>query len=99
MNPYAQSYLPISFQMEYLFKTPFFQQRLEKFMFSQFRTESIDPRDFVILVTGQDVGNIVPIKKKIVGFLASYKGFVIVYEADRLDDPRTGFFRQLIQSP
>ncbi len=99
MNMNAQMYVPVAIQMERLFKMPFFQQRLEKFMFKQFRTETVNTRHFSILASGSDVANIPPMKKKTVVFLASYMGYVIVYEADRAEDPRTGHFCLLIQSP
>lgn len=97
MNAHAQIFVPIAVQLEHLFKTPFFQQRLEKFMYKQFRTESINMHDFTILASGSDVANILTTTKSMVVFLASYMGHAIVYEANRVDDPRTGYFRLLIQ--
>lgn len=95
MNANATEYVPVATQMTLLFATPFFQQRFEKAIYEFFRQDNARLSDLVILADATSAGFIQPIKKQIVGFLASYKGHVLIYETDRFADPRTGYFRRL----
>ncbi len=80
--------LPESLQE--LIETPFFQQRLERFLFTEYRIE-----------LGGDIGKLSlfmlfppfpPQKKASVVFFGDFKGIPILYEADRWNEPRTGAF-------
>lgn len=99
MNVNSAVFVPFANRMERLIRTPFFQQRLEQFIFKEYRSENGSMNDISILAQGPSIPNVVPHKKGGAVFLGLYKGHVIVYEADRIEDPRTGHFRRLIQSP
>ncbi len=99
MNANASIFIPFASRLMELISTPFFQQRLERFLFKEYRSDNGCMNDISILAQGAEAGTILPEKKKEVIFLGAYKGHVIVYEADRMTDPRTGHFRKLIQSP
>lgn len=96
LNPYATPFVPANPMagIESVSKTPFFQERFARFLFATFRDPSGgNVNEIQILFQNPPVQ---PIKKKSVQFVGSYKNQLIVYEADRLDDPRTGFFRTLV---
>ncbi len=96
MNVNAIEYIPVSQQMARLWAMPFFQQRFTKAVYDFWRQDDAKLEDLVVLVDSNNAGFIAPLKKQSIGFLASYKGHVLVYETDRLSDPRTGFFRKLV---
>jgi hypothetical protein len=93
LNPYAAPYVPVDpmEQAQKVSKTPFFAQRFERFLHTI--------RDYVGTVADLQIlvlhPGIPPTTKKVTQFLAIYKQRMVVYEADRLDDPRTGSFRFL----
>lgn len=80
-------------------KMPFFEQRFQKFIYATFRVDGVTVADLQILDHTNAVQDIAPTLKRTVIFLGLFRGYAIVYEADRMEDPRTGAFRLFIQSP
>ena len=93
LNPHAAPYVPIEplEQAHKVSKTPFFAQRFERFLQST-KDHVGTVADLQILLMNPAIP---PTTKKVTQFLAIYKQRMVVYEADRLDDPRTGSFRFL----
>ena len=95
LNPFAASFVPTVAPMERantVSKTPFFAQRFERFLQTTSRDYVGTVEDLQIVVSNPPIP---PTLKNTTQFLAMYKQRVVVYEADRLDDPRTGYFRFL----
>ncbi len=99
MNVHAPSFVPARIQMERLLKMPFFEQRFQKFIYATFRVDGVTVADLQILDHTDAVQDIKPEQKRTVIFLGLFRGYAIVYEADRIEDPRTGAFRMFIRSP
>lgn len=103
LNPFAASYvpslnaaaapyvplLPTPVNIEALRAMPFFQQRLENFLFTQYRMTDMRIESLQILLVSPPLA---AQKKATVVFLGAYGTIPLVYEADRWDDPRTGAF-------
>lgn len=96
MNVLAPVYEPISVRIQRLQQTPFFQQRFQKTFHTLFRQ---DPclQEITLLGCAPNLEGVQPFHKRHVFLLLSYRGRVFAYEADALENPRTGVFR-LIQS-
>jgi hypothetical protein len=96
LNPFAAPYVPTDpmepmERAQKVSKTPFFAQRFERFLHTV-RDHVGTVADLQILLMNPAIP---PTTKKVTQFLAIYKQKMVVYEADRLDDPRTGSFRFL----
>ncbi len=103
LNPNAIPFLPASAataattnqpicELDRLRQTPFFQQRFERFLQSMMRDFVGSHGDLQVILMNPPLE---PTTKKATRFLGVYKQHTIVYEADRLEDPRTGYFRLL----
>lgn len=99
MNVHATSFVPARLQMERLLKMPFFEQRFQKFIYATFRIDGVTVADLQIVGHTDAIQDIAPTQKRTVIFLGLFRGYAIVYEADRMEDPRTGAFRMFIRSP
>jgi hypothetical protein len=93
MNANAPEYIPTSHIQATLWAMPFFQQRLERFVFSTFRIQNAKVEDLRVLLFHP----VIPAQKvnATTLFLGAYGDKAFVYEAIRWDDPRTGVFRCL----
>jgi hypothetical protein len=96
LNPFAASFVPTDpmepmVRAQKVSKTPFFAQRFERFL-HKVRDHVGTVADLQILLMNPGIP---PTTKKVTQFMAIYKQRMVVYEADRLDDPRTGSFRFL----
>lgn len=103
LNPLAEPYVPSTLSadaapyvptpaavnIEALRAMPFFQQRLEKFLFTQYRMMDMRMDRLQILLVSPPL---TALKKAAVVFLGAYGTIPLVYEADRWEDPRTGVF-------
>jgi hypothetical protein len=90
LNPFAASFIPQEQpNLEPLLSYPFFQQRLERFLFTHYRMTDVSVKELEIIMA---LPPIKPQTKTTTIFLGNYKGIPLLYEADRLDDPRTGKF-------
>ncbi len=88
MNPNAIPFIP-QVQVQTLFTYPFFQQRLERYIFTHHRITDASVNDLQILMVSPPIK---PQAKATTVFLGNYKGIPLLYEADRWDAPRTGAF-------
>ena len=88
MNPNANEFIPTS-ELKTLWKMPFFQQRLEQLLRSQYRITNPKVDDLELLFPFPSVQ---ATQKAKVIFLGMYNGIALRYEANRWDDPRFGMF-------
>lgn len=94
LNPDAPPYIPLP-SMEDANKvrsTPFFQQRFERFLQSTIRDYVGTVEQLQIVLMNPPIP---PTTKLATQFLAMYNQRVVIYEANKLEDPRTGYFRFL----
>ncbi len=93
LNPYATPFVPPSeTSLARLRRTPFFQQRFVRFLQNTMRDYVGTYEDLQIVLVNPPLQ---PTTKKTTQFLGVYKQHTVVYEADRMEDPRTGYFRLL----
>jgi hypothetical protein len=95
LNALAESFVPhsmIAEEAERVRKTPFFQQRFERFLQSTTRDYVGTADQLQIVLMNPPIP---PTTKQTTQFLAMYNQRVVVYEANKLNDPRTGYFRFL----
>ena len=78
-----------------LLSYPFFQQRLERFLYTQYRISDARVEDLQILLASPPVP---PKVKATTVFFGIYKNIPFLYEADRWDAPRTGAFVKLLDA-
>jgi hypothetical protein len=88
----AAPYIPVSHAWNTLAPMPFFAQRLDHFARWSLRVYGASLADLTDIQPRSGAGDI----RKNQIFQASFRGRQIVYEADRLEDPRTGRFRVLV---
>ncbi len=72
---------------------PFFQQRLDRFLATQFRIHDANVGNLKIYMAFPPFPASTP--NKSVVFLGAYKNITLMYEATRWDDPRTGQFTKI----
>jgi hypothetical protein len=95
LNPYASEFVPLKQSqpqltpLQQLFTYPFFQQRLERFLNTNYRIPDACVENLQILMVNPPIQ---PQTKATTHFLGQYNGIPLLYEADRLEDPRTGKF-------
>ncbi len=91
LNPNALPYIPQAplVNVQQLISYPFFQQRLDRFLYTQYRISDARVENLQIFMTNPPIQ---PKTKASTVFLAQYKGIPFLYEANRWEDPRTGMF-------
>lgn len=87
--PFQKGLLPTPVDVDRLKAMPFFQQRLENFLYTQNRITNMRVDALQILLVSPPLA---AQKKASVVFMGMYGKIPIVYEADRWEDPRTGAF-------
>jgi hypothetical protein len=95
LNVLAEPFVPQSLrreEAERVQKTPFFQQRFERFLYTTLRDSKGTADQLQIVLMNPPIP---PTTKQTTQFLAMYNQRVVVYEANKLEDPRTGYFRFL----
>lgn len=88
----AAPYIPLSYAWNTLSSMPFFAQRLDHFARSTLRAYGARVEDLTNIQPRSGAGEV----RKHQIFQASFRSHTLVYEADRLEDPRTGRFRILV---
>lgn len=99
MNPYAAEFIPSQPQLDLnkLWGFPFFRQRFERFLFTQYRIPDARLEDLQILMISPLIQAQHKAKVVFMGVYQTHKysqskSIPLLYEADRWDDPRTGAF-------
>lgn len=86
LNPLAKSYFPVLSLLD----MPFVKQRFERFVTFQLH-HAYDPKELRVLEIHPSIQ---PTQKKQAVFVCAYKHHRMVYEADKVEDPRTGIVRK-----
>jgi hypothetical protein len=98
LNAHATPFVPSTPSMDtigFLVKTPFFQQRFERFVYTQLRLYNASVHDITQIVPISNQGFVSGEVKKQLIFIGTYKSVIFAYEADTVSSPRTGHFRLL----
>lgn len=99
LNPFATPFLPLVQQpqqpqhspqsLQQLLTYPFFQQRLERFLYTHYRIPDVRVENLQILMASPPIP---PQTKAATVFLGQYNNIPLLYEADNWASPRTGKF-------
>ena len=93
LNVLAAPYIPSGLEAaQSVSKTPFFQQRFQRFLQTTIRDYKGTADQLQIVLMNPPIP---PTTRKTTQFLAMYNQRAVLYEADRIEDPRRGHFRFL----